>query len=498
MRIAELLFEAKPDNLGQGMLDKLYKSYQKKDANRETMADGMAVAQELFKYVGSDYLQWTAKQYNQDNYFFIHDLPQWKTTLDEFKKVARDRRIPLERDINRYKNIDDLREKLDKATGTQQELGSKFYSDAIELIDGFVKKGEAVWRYRSPQYSIYIPKTFESSNICSKLLSTTVCTIMNENNFKEYREGGTLFYIISQDKLFNCYISHDLEQNSEFSDEKNNHSYDLKWMLREFPVLKGIAKQAISPHTELDIKLLLLDTDAEKRQASLEAVSYDGSELSNIPSEYRDAEICAVAVSKDNDVCEFVPEKLWYEPEFIDRANSLDPYLKNYILFASESEIMDRYNKIKEKVEDLATDTLGEWEISDDYFRDWQMDEARKRGYLLMPDGTSYTDTPEQNAQLEAKGIEPEELEVDTDRMYEDSDLNDYTDFNDEARRWYKSIRGILDDMDDVKEIKKAAIENLEEERYLYDLSDISKIIANAVRKDNRDNASFARKIEDL
>ena len=53
MRANEFLIEAKPENLGQGMIDKLLQSYQTKDkADHNRFQDGMSIANELFKASG--------------------------------------------------------------------------------------------------------------------------------------------------------------------------------------------------------------------------------------------------------------------------------------------------------------------------------------------------------------------------------------------------------------------------------------------------------------
>jgi hypothetical protein len=240
MRANEFLLEAKPENLGQGMLDKLYASYQQKDANDQQLEfeDGLGVANYIYQHVGPNYLTWVCKQYNQDRFLFLHDLSTVKDDLQNFVRLTRDRRINIERDINRYPDINQLRDAIAQATGSQTEIGSKFYQNIRNAINEFVKQGQAVWLYKGNDYSIYHPKTFEASNICKNFMSTNVCTIMNDYYFKQYSQKGTLIYIITQDKLYNCYISKDAwMKSSEFADERNDHRYNLPWMLENFPAL---------------------------------------------------------------------------------------------------------------------------------------------------------------------------------------------------------------------------------------------------------------------
>jgi hypothetical protein len=295
MRVHEFIIslnEAKPENLGQGMLNKLFATYQNRDAREFKFSTGLEVANELFKYSGPNYLNWFAKQYNTDSHFFLHDLPQWKNDLTAFTEVAKDRRIQIEKDINKYKNIDELRKTVEKASGSQESLGSKFYSTAIATIDKFVKEWEASWLYRGTDYSIYRPKTFESSNLCSKLMSTNVCTIMNPSHFDRYSDDGTLMYIISQDKLYNCFISRDPEESpSEFSDQKNDHSYDLKWMLKNFPALRSLVMRVMSDN---DWAVVFSLEENPSEQVQLAAVQQDGSAIEYIDNPSERVQLAAV------------------------------------------------------------------------------------------------------------------------------------------------------------------------------------------------------------
>jgi hypothetical protein len=295
MRAREFIIplnEAKPENLGQGMLDKLFATYEKRDTREFKFSTGLEVANELFKYVGQPYLAWAAKQYNIDPHFFLHDLPQWKNDLTAFAQVSKDRRVQINKDINSYKNIDELRKVVEKASGSQESLGSKFYSTAIAAIDEFVKKGSATWLYRGDDYSIYHPKTFESSNLCSKLMSTNVCTIMNQNHFNDYSDNGTLMYIIGQDKLYNCFISKDPdEMSSEFSDQKNDHSYDLKWMLKHFPELKPWVVREMS---EDDWAIVFQMNENPSQELQLAAVEQNGYAIYYIKNPSEAVQLAAV------------------------------------------------------------------------------------------------------------------------------------------------------------------------------------------------------------
>jgi hypothetical protein len=312
---SRIIMEAKPETLGDGLLNKLFSTYQQRDINDASLnkfENGMQVANLIFQFVGPNYLAWVVKQYNIDQYFFLHDLPEWKTTLEQFATITKDRRIPIEKDINRYQNIDQLRTTIDNATNTQQNLGSKFYSNAIAAIDQFVNEKKASWLYKSNDYSIYLPKTFDASNICSKLMSTTVCTIMNESHFNDYSKHGTLMYIITQDKLYNCFISKDgAKKKSEFADEKNNHTdYDLAWMLENFPALTPLIKKASTQASDIEVRVAVASSDDEIYKIVLAAIKQDWTALKYVPTELRDYDICLAAVNYNGRALRYVPKEL--------------------------------------------------------------------------------------------------------------------------------------------------------------------------------------------
>lgn len=94
----------------------------------------------------------------------------------------------------------------------------------------------------------------------------------------------------------------------------------------------------------------------------------------------------------------------------------IEPALKDSVQFADDDTLISIWQKIGEMVQEYVWEQISDWEANDDYYREWQEDEARKKGYVDQ-DG-----------------------EVDWDRVYEDDKINDYYDFNDEARYIVKAI----------------------------------------------------------
>jgi hypothetical protein len=87
-------------------------------------------------------------------------------------------------------------------------------------------------------------------------------------------------------------------------------------------------------------------------------------------------------------------------------------YFNNNVIYADDAVLNLIIEKVREEASDFIYETISDWEVNDDYYRDWQEKEAIERGYVDS-DG-----------------------DVDWDRVYEDNDLNDYLEFNYEARDW--------------------------------------------------------------
>lgn len=492
MRAREFIIEATPQSLQPPVLDKLFKTYQTRDINDHHIPkfeNGLGVANFIFNTIGPKSLIWVVKQYNIDQHFFLHDLSQWKSSIAEFDRLRADKRIQLPKnDLNQYQGIDELRKVISQFSANQQSLGSKFYSNAISLIDEFVKAGDADWLYRSNDYSIYHPKTFESSNVCASTkfdMSTKICTIMSQFYFDEYSKNGTLMYIIDHSKLYNCYISKDGEKKeSEFADELNNHTYDLDWMLENFPVLSEFIKSVSGPRTELWIKLKFVSDKKEAYQICLESVSNYGTKLRDIPDEFKTLEICAIATTNDTDETKDIPEHILRDPEFISKVVELDPEIQKFLIyFASDDMINKIINMLNEEAYDsMIYDIVMEWEHNDDYFYQWQQEEARKKGYLLMPDNSPYENTTEQNNQLEDDGLDLEDLEVDDERIFEDDELNDYLNYSYEAKQFVRDARDACSPSPEV--VRDIALEMLFDYGKNYDISAMELIISRNVENE--------------
>jgi hypothetical protein len=115
---------------------------------------------------------------------------------------------------------------------------------------------------------------------------------MNPSHFNGYSENGTLMYIISQDYLYNCFISNDPDQMpSEFSDQKNDHSYDLKWMLTHFPELKPWVVRKMSDH---DWPVVFQINENPSQELQLAAVEQNADAIEYIKNPSETVQLAAV------------------------------------------------------------------------------------------------------------------------------------------------------------------------------------------------------------
>jgi hypothetical protein len=316
MRAKEFIFEAKPENLGQVLVDKLFAKYSQTDIKDATITpkftDGVGVANYIYQVVGPKYLIWVAKQYANDNYFFLHQLEAVKSILSDFVAVSNGR-VPIEKDISKYKSIGELRDTIDKAKKTVGSSGSSYFTKAVSRINEMVKSGQAEWLYQSNQYVIYQPKTFEASHMMSALISTTICTILNEDHFEQYNYSGILMYIIPNSEpetLYNCYISRSVADcPSEFANAQNDRKFGFDWQVSHFPALMPLVLKNIEISTDLKIQLLQFDTDEEKKQHCVELFDV-GFELSDVPEQLRDYDVCLAAVKEDKYAIRDVPSEL--------------------------------------------------------------------------------------------------------------------------------------------------------------------------------------------
>lgn len=106
-------------------------------------------------------------------------------------------------------------------------------------------------------------------------------------------------------------------------------------------------------------------------------------------------------------------------PETLEFFKKNEPEIQNMIEFAPDELVEGIGKLISQYAEEIGWDEMSDWQANDDYFHNWQVEQAEERGYV------------------------DDNGEVDWDAVHEDNDLNDYTQFNDEAYRLTKDLSNI-------------------------------------------------------
>ncbi len=120
-----------------------------------------------------------------------------------------------------------------------------------------------------------------------------------------------------------------------------------------------------------------------------------------------------------------------------DVFKKLVPEINDWIIFASDSDICEAVESVAELSEVYMSDTFIDASCDDDNYCSW----LHEKAMLLMPDGTKFKNTPDQLKELEDKGYELYELEVDDLRFRDDYDWNSYFYYcGDEFNKWRKRI----------------------------------------------------------
>ena len=103
-------------------------------------------------------------------------------------------------------------------------------------------------------------------------------------------------------------------------------------------------------------------------------------------------------------------------PGTLEFFKKTEPRLAELIIFAPDEVLQPVIEKVGELSMEIAWDMVQDWESSDEYYHNWQLEQAEERGYV------------------DADG------HVDWDRLYEDDDI-DYLSYNDEARNFINTAK---------------------------------------------------------
>jgi hypothetical protein len=147
-----------------------------------------------------------------------------------------------------------------------------------------------------------------------------------------------------------------------------------------------------------------------------------------------------------------------------------EPKLRESIHFAPDDVLVKIGELIADKVLHQAWEEIFEWEQNDDGYYSWRAEQAIEKGYV------------------------DEEGDVDWDRVHEDDELNDYTEYNDDARRFIKDVRDLK--TTNIQQIRNAAEYVEQEEGEEMRVEDMDKIFGYIVEEETN-NTTLAEFVVD-
>lgn len=171
------------------------------------------------------------------------------------------------------------------------------------------------------------------------------------------------------------------------------------------------------------------------------------------------------------------------DPELFKKFPSITNLLRYMVDTEYEKFLPRVYDLIQEAVDEIIWD----WEGSDDYYSQWQAEQARERGYLLFPDGTPYEGDPDDlENELEERELDISDMEIDWDRARDDDSINSYLDYNQDAKYMYDNIYEVLGNLtpENIREWTNQFVEEMGDDM-VPEVSELDKVIAWKFREQN-------------
>ena len=143
------------------------------------------------------YVKWIILTYAKEGIRYFEDISQAINSLAKFDKIKK--KIPgNQRDINRYKSLNDLMDMLDEYT---EETLKVSRDEQAKLDKKFIQNGDIERIYKSSKTDIFILKTEKGSCYVGK--GSRWCTAIErvDNMFDSYNKQGVLFVIRNNDNV---------------------------------------------------------------------------------------------------------------------------------------------------------------------------------------------------------------------------------------------------------------------------------------------------------
>lgn len=217
------LVEAREDFIAQALGDKLTTAYDNDNGVRKPhLITPLEIVQYLSTHINSNYIQWLAKQYI-NNQYKLEDVNQVKKDIDTFIRVRA--QLP-NKDLNSYKNLTQLYDAIkpfesqEIVSGKQQKQAVK-ESGANKIID-------------TPNFKVLDLQTEEAAIFYGK--GTKWCTAATEaeNLFNDYKKTDNVYTILAGGRKFQLCM-----QKDQFKNEQNQDltKEDIKY-LSKYPEYK--------------------------------------------------------------------------------------------------------------------------------------------------------------------------------------------------------------------------------------------------------------------
>lgn len=218
---------------------------------------------------------------------------------------------------------------------------------------------------------------------------------------------------------------------------------------------------------EIAIPAILYDPRAYKfftnqtERMAMAVVQEDGLDIALIDNPSVKVQIAAI--ERDENAINYIEN---IAPEVLERF----PELKNSLTVMSD----EQYEKFLPQVHDLIQGAMDEeiydWQDRDEYFTQWQAEQAREMGYLLFPDGTPYEGEPDELQDvLDEREVDIGDMEVDWDRVHDDDELSDYLEYSYDAKGFVGDVTKVLNELtpDNFRSLTKEYIEQEGGDQYL-------------------------------
>jgi len=290
-----MLLEDKVDFILNKQGDKAWAAYENdKGQGKPDKKDAKGVINTLSGWSEKN-LQWLVNSYIKGQ-FSLEDKGRINDLLGNFEKFKR----KLEKkDLNQYKNIDDIEDTLSNFTEEDAKSNKQL---AKEQETKYFKDKDAVLFYEGGGIKVIIPKTKETS--CHFGIGTKWCTAATSSNnrFDSYSKNGNLYIVITDDgRKYQFYFRSKTQQ---FMDEKDHSINNWPELIKKYPALmtafEKIAKKVgflplIKDPDDADyLKAVkndrhqtVKDLEVMKKPLSKEAADYvlsiDGSMISSYP-----------------------------------------------------------------------------------------------------------------------------------------------------------------------------------------------------------------------